>query len=141
MKGLGGAHKDHIGSLRTSSTIGVERHLMNSAPDAAQQEFCEPGSTLLCMGSFSRFLVQAPPCAAEGTQCRVRDTRSLAPRAYGTNRSNSNTSCSNRPRLSCAAASARSAPGRPRSWMPIDGLPAPADRECRVALVRGQSSG
>src|ERR1700689_1921923 len=25
-------------------------------PDAAQQECCEPGSTLLCMGLFSRFL-------------------------------------------------------------------------------------
>src|SRR5580704_2810833 len=40
------------------------------APDAAQQEGCEPGSTLLCMGLFSRFFVQALPCAAEGTQCR-----------------------------------------------------------------------
>ena len=63
-------------------------------PDAAQQECCEPGSTLLCMGLFSRFFVQALPCTAEGTLCRVRDTRSLVPRAYGTNRSNSNTSCS-----------------------------------------------
>src|SRR6202171_380386 len=52
------------------------------------------GSTLLCMGLFSRFFVQALPCTAEGTLCRVRDTRSLVPRAYGTNRSNSNTSCS-----------------------------------------------
>src|SRR6202049_1490593 len=67
---------------------------LSSAPDAAQQECCEPGSTLLCMGLFSRFLVQALPCTAEGTLCRVRDTRSLVPRAYGTNRSNSNTSCS-----------------------------------------------
>jgi hypothetical protein len=64
------------------------------APDAAQQECCEPGSTLLCMGLFSRFFVRALPCTAEGTLCRVRDTRSLVPRAYGTNRSNSNTSCS-----------------------------------------------
>src|SRR5216683_4441213 len=64
------------------------------APDAAQQECCEPGSTLLCMGLFSRFFVKALPCTAEGTVCRVRDTRSLAPRAYGTNRSSSNTSCS-----------------------------------------------
>jgi len=64
-----------------------------SCPDA-QQECCEPGSTLLCMGLFSRFFVQALPCTAEGTLCRVRDTRSLVPRAYGTNRSNSNTSCS-----------------------------------------------
>src|ERR1019366_755195 len=55
------------------------------APDAAQQECCEPGSTLLCMGLFSRFFVQALPCTAEGTLCRVRDTKSLAPRAYGTN--------------------------------------------------------
>src|ERR1700682_921154 len=46
------------------------------------------------MGLFSRFFVQALPCTAEGTLCRVRDTRSLVPRAYGTNRSNSNTSCS-----------------------------------------------
>src|SRR6267378_1672028 len=69
-----------------------------SRPDAAQQECCEPGSTLLCMGLFSRFFVQALPCTAEGTLCRVRDTRSLVPRAYGTNRSNSNTSCA-----SCAA--------------------------------------
>jgi hypothetical protein len=43
---------------------------------------------------FSRFFVQALPCTAEGTVCRVRDTRSLVPRAYGTNRSSSNTSCS-----------------------------------------------
>src|SRR4030081_3680167 len=68
--------------------------LSSPAPDAAQQECCEPGSTLLCMGLFSRFFVQALPCTAEGTLCRVRDTRSLVPRAYGTNRSNSNTSCS-----------------------------------------------
>src|SRR5882672_76599 len=68
---------------------------LSSAPDAAQQECCEPGSTLLCMGLFSRFFVQALPCIAEGTLCRVRGTRSLVPRAYGTNRSNSNTSCSN----------------------------------------------
>src|SRR5882724_13479678 len=67
---------------------------LSSAPDAAQQECCEPGSTLLCMGLFSRFFVQALPCTAEGTLCRVQDTRSLVPRAYGTNRSNSNTSCS-----------------------------------------------
>src|ERR1700738_2891370 len=46
------------------------------------------------MGLFSRFFVQALPCTAEGTQCRVRDTTSLVPRVYGTNRSNSNTSCS-----------------------------------------------
>jgi uncharacterized membrane protein len=37
------------------------------APDAAQQECCEPGSALLCMGLFSRFFVQALPCTAEGT--------------------------------------------------------------------------
>src|SRR5216683_2104174 len=67
-----------------------------SRPDAAQQECCEPGFTLLCMGLFSRFFVQALPCTAEGTVCRVRDTRSLVPRAYGTNRSRSNTSCSNK---------------------------------------------
>src|SRR5258707_15797040 len=65
-----------------------------SRPDVAQQECCEPGFTLLCMGLFSRFFVQALPCTAEGTVCRVRDTRSLVPRAYGTNRSSSNTSCS-----------------------------------------------
>src|SRR6195256_5782659 len=64
-----------------------------SRPDAAQQECCEPGLTLLCMGLFSRFFVQALPCTAEGTVCRVRDTRSLVPRAYGTKRSSSNTSC------------------------------------------------
>ena len=52
------------------------------------------GSTHLCMGLFSRFFVQALPCTAEGTVCRVRDTRSLVPRTYGTNRSSSNTSCS-----------------------------------------------
>src|SRR6266852_441513 len=63
-----------------------------SRADAAQQECGEPGFTLLCMGLFSRF--QALPCTAEGTVCRVRDTRSLVPRAYGTNRSSSNTSCS-----------------------------------------------
>src|SRR5882672_6465757 len=67
-----------------------------SRPDAAQQECCEPGFTLLCMGLFSRFFVQALPCTAEETLCRVRDTRSLVPRAYGTNRSSSNTSCSRR---------------------------------------------
>ena len=65
-----------------------------SRPDAAQQECCEPGFTLLCMGLFSRFFVQALPCTAEGTVCRVRNTRSLVSRAYGTNRSSSNTSCS-----------------------------------------------
>ena len=48
-----------------------------SRPDAAQQECCEPGFTLLCMGLFSRFFVQALPCTAEGTVCRVRDTKSL----------------------------------------------------------------
>src|SRR5882762_2695543 len=69
-----------------------------SRPDAAQQECREPGFTLLCMGLFSRFFVQALPCTAEGTVCRVRDTRSLVPRAYGTNRSSSNTSCSSRNR-------------------------------------------
>src|SRR5882672_663976 len=80
-----------------------------SRPDAAQQECCEPGFTLLCMGLFSRFFVQALPCTAEGTVCRVRDTRSLVPRAYGTNRSSSNTSCSSRSgaallaRRSCSA--------------------------------------
>src|SRR5260370_42573420 len=52
-----------------------------SRPDAAQQERCEPGFTLLCMGLFSRFFVQALPCTTEGTVCRVRDTRSLVPRA------------------------------------------------------------
>src|SRR6266496_1877678 len=52
-----------------------------SRPDAAQQECCEPGFTLLCMGLFSRFFVQALPCTAEATVCRVRDTRSLVPRA------------------------------------------------------------
>src|SRR3982074_2205513 len=46
-------------------------------PDAAQQECCEPGFTLLCMGLFSRFFVQALPCTAEEALCRVRDTRSL----------------------------------------------------------------
>src|SRR5882724_4833296 len=41
-----------------------------SRPDAAQQECCEPGFTLLCMGLFSRFFVQALPCTAEATVCR-----------------------------------------------------------------------
>src|ERR1700676_2954815 len=36
----------------------------------------------------------SPAFTAEGALCRVRDTRSLVPRVYGTNRSNSNTSCS-----------------------------------------------
>src|SRR5450631_2857841 len=48
---------------------------------------------LLCMGLFSRFLAQALPCTAEGTLCRVRATRLIVSRAYGTNRSNSSTSC------------------------------------------------
>src|ERR1700730_4269730 len=74
---------------------------LSSAPDAAQQECCEPGSILLCMGLFSRFFVQALPCTAEGTLCRVRDTRSLVPRACGTNRSNSNTSCSSSNEVRC----------------------------------------
>src|SRR5712671_2378597 len=74
-----------------------------SRPDAAQQECCEPGFTLLCMGLFSRFFVQALPCTAEGTVCRVRDTRSLVPRAYGTNRSSSNTSCSSQSSSSAKA--------------------------------------
>src|ERR1700687_4050736 len=88
---------------------------LSSAPDAAQQECCEPGSTLLCMGLFSRFFVQALPCTAEGTLCRVRDTRSLVPRAYGTNRSNSYTSCSGSNevrRMSIAPSSSRSRRGR-----------------------------
>ena len=29
----------------------------SSVPNAAQQECCEPGSILLCMGLFSRFFV------------------------------------------------------------------------------------
>src|ERR1700692_9049 len=90
---------------------------LSSAPDAAQQECCEPGVTLLCMGLFSRFFVQALPCTAEGTLCRVRDTRSLVPRAYGTNQSNSNTSCSNVParlRPMTALASHQYAGLRPR---------------------------
>src|SRR6266576_790499 len=76
-----------------------------SRPDAAQQECCEPGFTLLCMGLFSRFFVQALPCTAEGTVCRVRDTRSLVPRAYGTNRSSSNTSCSSGASTMCPCTS------------------------------------
>src|ERR1700731_4405911 len=43
---------------------------LSSAPDAAQQECCEQGATLLCMGLFSRFFVQALPCTAEGALCR-----------------------------------------------------------------------
>src|SRR5229473_2053780 len=35
-----------------------------SRPDAAQQDCCEPGFTLLCMGLFSRFFVQALPRTA-----------------------------------------------------------------------------
>src|SRR6266702_5371097 len=34
-----------------------------SRSDAAQQECCEPGFTLLCMGLFSRLFVQALPPA------------------------------------------------------------------------------
>ena len=75
-----------------------------SRPDAAQQECCEPGFTLLCMGLFSRFFVQALPCTAEGAVCRVLDTRSLVPRAYGTNRSSSNTSCSRNRKIPYAIA-------------------------------------
>jgi hypothetical protein len=37
----------------------VKLNFSSPAPDAAQQECCEPGSTLLCMGLFSRFFVQA----------------------------------------------------------------------------------
>src|SRR3984893_16133410 len=96
---------------------------LSPAPDAAQQECCEPGSTLLCMGLFSRFFVQALPWTAEGTLCRVRDTRSLVPRAYGTNRSNSNTSCSRheeRGRSHRPAGSGESGP-----WRAEFGLPGP----------------
>src|SRR6266567_2120225 len=46
-----------------------------SRPDAAQQECCEPGFTLLCMGLFSRFFVQALPCTAEGTALAVSSSR------------------------------------------------------------------
>src|SRR6266576_902767 len=35
-------------------------------------------------GVVFAIFVQALPCTAEGTVCRVRDTRSLVPRAYGT---------------------------------------------------------
>src|SRR6266702_8114631 len=88
-----------------------------SRPDAAQQECCEPEFTLLCMGLFSRFFVQALPCAAEGTVSQVRDTRSLVPRAYGTVRSSSNTSCARTfwrgaGRLQQAAAAPRAFPFR-----------------------------
>src|SRR5665213_845908 len=43
-------------------------------------------------GCFRDFVL-APPCPAEGTLCRVGDTRSWAPRARGTNRSNCETTC------------------------------------------------
>ena len=105
---LCGAAQERAARVRDTTrapplTLALERDEMrlgpfsSRGPDAAQQECCEPGSTLLCMGLFSRFFVQALPCTAEGTLCRVRDTKSLAPRAYGTNRSNSNTSCSSVP--------------------------------------------
>jgi hypothetical protein len=61
-----------LGELRLQLELGSLR-----ARDAAQQECCEPGSTLLCMGLFSRFFVQALPCTAEGTLCRVRDASRL----------------------------------------------------------------
>jgi hypothetical protein len=55
-------------------------YIVDTKPDptnAAQQEWCEPGFTLLCMGLFSRFFVQALPCTAEGALGRVGYTRSL----------------------------------------------------------------
>src|SRR6266702_6362194 len=87
-----------------------------SRPDAAQQECCEPGFTLLCMGLFSQFFVQALPCTAEGTVCRVRDTSSLVPRAYGTNRSSSNTSCSSGTELPTSAARRQPFGRNPFGW-------------------------
>ena len=35
-------------------------------PDVAQHTCYGPGSTLLCMGLFSRFFVEDPTCTAEG---------------------------------------------------------------------------
>src|SRR6195256_3082228 len=69
-------------------------HFSSRARTQRSRSAASRGFTLLCMGLFSRFFVQALPGTAEGTVCRVRDTRSLVPRAYGTNRSSSNTSCS-----------------------------------------------
>src|SRR5882724_8667167 len=79
-------------------------HFSSRAPNATQHECCEPGPILLCMGLFSRFCVRAPRCTAKRVEDarerayervedarerayeaprHVRDTRSLALRAYG----------------------------------------------------------
>src|SRR3984957_9161672 len=72
-----------------------------SCPGRRQQECWEPGCTLLCMGLFSRFFVQALPCTAEGRYAGSR-TRDRSCRALTkTSRSNSNTSCA---RLAARAA-------------------------------------
>ena len=102
--------RSNLGSTRPGRPGEIEEVRQGAA------RVLRAGSALLCMGLFSRFFVQALPCTAEGTLCRVRDTRSLVPRAYGTNRSNSNTSCSRVACLPCPRpASPASATGRYRS--------------------------
>jgi hypothetical protein len=58
-------------------------HFSSRAPDATQHEYCEKEPILLCMGLFSRFCVRALRCTADESLRCVRDTKSLALRAYG----------------------------------------------------------
>src|SRR5438045_1789764 len=75
-------------------------------------------------------------CRSQPARAQARCSRNLAcPRCWTGGAS------LNRPLPSCVAVSALAAPDRPGSLMPLDVLPAPADTECRVASVRGQSSG
>src|SRR6202795_364320 len=74
------------------------RRIFLLAPGRSAAGVLRAGVDSTLHGVVFAIFVQALPCTAEGTLCRVRDTRSLVPRAYGTNRSSSNTSCFSRAR-------------------------------------------
>jgi hypothetical protein len=57
-------------------------HFFFRTPDAAQHGCCEPGSTLLCMGLFSRFFVQVLPCIGTHAPSAVRLHRSCHNPSY-----------------------------------------------------------
>jgi hypothetical protein len=59
--------------MRLGGAVTTENFFL-LPPDVAQHTCYGPGSTLLCMGLFSRFFVEDPTCTAEGTLCRIRDT-------------------------------------------------------------------
>src|SRR6266700_1999998 len=69
-------------------------HFSSRARTQCSRIAASRGSLYFAWGCFRDFLSR--PCRAppKGRYARVRDTKSLVPRAYGTNRSSSNTSCS-----------------------------------------------